>query len=69
MRVYLGDLYYDQHWPKGPVPLNAAYVAAYCEETLGSAVEITLLKSPEKLLDASPPVRARYQRFCDLPGL
>ena len=58
MRIYLGDLYYDQHRPKGPVPLNAAYVAAYCAETLGKSVDITLFKSPGDLLDAidtAPP--------------
>ena len=46
MLIYIGDITYDQKSTQAPVPLNAAYVAAYATEKFGSEIEIKLFKFP-----------------------
>ena len=59
LKIYLGDLTYDTVIISAEaIPLNIGFVATYCKQQFGSAVEISLFKyvdELEKAIKESPP--------------
>lgn len=58
LRIFLADCIYDTVKTNFTVPLNVAYIAAYCEYVFGNQVEIEIFKYPTELIErikSDPP--------------
>ena len=55
LKIFLGDLsYFNDHTRSSLyVPVNIGYIASYAKKLFGNAIEITLFKDPNKLLEAA----------------
>ena len=55
LKIFLGDLsYFNDHTRFSLyVPVNIGYIASYAKNLFGNAIEITLFKDPNKLLEAA----------------
>jgi radical SAM superfamily enzyme YgiQ (UPF0313 family) len=55
LKIFLGDLsYFNDHTRSNLyVPVNIGYIASYAKKLFGNAIEITLFKDPNKLLEAA----------------
>lgn len=51
LRIFLADCVYDTVKTNYTVPLNIAYIAAYCEHVFGNQVEIDIFKYPTELIE------------------
>ena len=52
LKVYLADLIHTRHINNYCVPLNVGYIKARVQEQLGNAVETTIYKFPDNLIEA-----------------
>ena len=68
IRLYMGDLTHDYITVSiDRVPLNVGYIAAYLQKALPDEFEVTLFKSPKKLLQAikeAPPEILALSNYC-----
>ena len=58
LNVFLADLIHTRHINNYCVPLNVGYIAARLKQQVGDAVETTIFKFPDNLIEAlktSPP--------------